>query len=222
VNAGSFKVKGREYSFVVVPSGEYMMGSDSGLPLEQPVHKVNIIKSFKVLETPVTQRLYLDVMGVNPSDCVNLEAPIESVTWYDAINFCEKLSESMGLKCRLPSEAEWEYFCRAGTATEFFFGADGKRAFDYAWYDMNSMDMIKPVKEKLPNNWGLYDVVGNVWEWCSDNYRCSYNPSENETKKKVIRGGAFDMDIFRLRSAYRSSEFPELPLRKIGFRIVIE
>lgn len=218
----SFYIAGCSYNFIEIPSGEFLMGSEYGTPLERPVHKATVENSLKVLETPVTQRMYLDVVGVNPSDCMNFDAPVESVTWFDAIEFCDKLSFLTGMRCRLPTETEWEYFCRAGTDTEYFFGSDERHARDFAWYDMNSMDMIKPVRKKLPNNWGLYDVIGNVWEWCADNYRSSYFSGETETKKKVIRGGAIDMDVFRLRSAYRSSEFPELPLRKIGFRIVIE
>ena len=215
-------IAGCGYNFVEVSAGEFFMGSNHGLPLELPVHKVMFNKFLKVLETPVTQKMYLDITGVNPSQCVNLDAPIENVTWYDAQKFCEKLSSISGMHFRLPTENEWEYFCRAGTETEYFFGNNGRCAPDFAWYDMNSMDTIKPVRQKLPNPWGLYDVIGNVWEWCSDNYRASYYSNETETRKKIIRGGAFDMDVFRLRSAYRSSEFPELPLRKIGFRIVLE
>ena len=196
------------------------MGSNIGLPLEKPVHKVSIDKSINVLETPVTQKMYVDVVGTNPSEHVDFESPVENVNWYDAINFCEKLSAMIGEQFRLPTEKEWEYYCRAGTETEYLCGDDERCARDFAWYDINSMDTIKPVRKKLPNQWGLYDVIGNVWEWCADNYCASYHLGDTETKKKIIRGGAFDMDVFRLRSAYRSSEFPEFAMRKIGFRIV--
>ena len=197
------------------------MGSEAGLPIELPVHKENISHSLIVLETPVTQKLYLDVVGVNPSHFVELNSPVENISWHDALKFCESFKKITNDPVRLPTEAEWEYFCRAGTNTEYHFGDNPYIAAEYAWFDRNTRDTTMPVKQKLPNQWGLYDVIGNIWEWCSDNYSASYALDEPKTKKKVIRGGAYDMDVYRLRSAYRSSEFPELASRKIGFRVVI-
>lgn len=216
----SIKVGEYVYGFVEIGPGIFSMGSNHGLPIEMPVHNVTINSTLNVLETPVTQQMYVDIMEENPSHYINPESPVESISWYDAVRFCEKLSSKTDRQFRLPTENEWEYICRAGSETEYFIGNDERQARMYAWYDINSKDTTNPVKQKLPNQWGLYDVIGNVWEWCSDNYRATYLEGETETKKKVIRGGAYDMDIFRLRSAYRSSEFPELGLRKIGFRIV--
>lgn len=217
-----FEIGGHKYNCIKLPPGEFLMGSETGLPIELPVHKVAIDRSITVLETPVTQQLYFDVTNVNPSLYINPNSPVENVSWYDAVQFCEKLSSMIGAIVRLPTESEWEYFCRAGTQTEYYFGDNERLAADYAWFNRNSMDETKVVMQKLPNPWGLYDVIGNVWEWTMDDYRSSYQADEFISAKKVIRGGAYDMDTFRLRSAYRSSEFPELSLSKIGFRVIIE
>lgn len=213
-------ISGQKYKFVKISPGKYMMGSKNGLPIELPVHEKNIDYPIEVLETPVTQRLFSDVTGSNPSHYSGLDSPVENINWYDAIKFCENLSKIIGASVRLPTEAEWEYFCRAGTKSEYLYGTNPRLATDYAWFDINSNDATKSVKLKLPNQWDLYDVIGNVWEWCLDNYCASYELNEPKTKKKVIRGGSYDLDVYRLRSAYRSSEFPEVQSKKIGFRVV--
>ena len=139
------------------------------------------IKSFRIGRYPVTQIQYQAVMGVNPSYFQdNLQNPVENVSYDDAETFCQKLSKATGKQYRLPTEAEWEYACRAGTTNDYYG--------DYAWYKGNSQQTTHPVGQKKPNAWGLYDMRGNVWEWC---------------QQVVIRGGSWGTDPLNFRSALR-------------------
>lgn len=208
------------------------MGSAKGLPIETPVKKIYIPNVFCAMITPVTQELWLSVMNYNPS-CFryNAKLPVENISWDHANEFCRRLSQSIGKNIRLLTEAEWEYICRSGTTTEYFFGEEWRSLQKYAWFDLNSMDKTHPVATKLPNPWGLYDVVGNVWEWCSDVWCSDYRDTPYgssaqrnlaDQPRRVIRGGAWDMDYYRCRSAYRSCESRELATSKIGFRIAFD
>lgn len=206
------------------------MGSQGGLPIELPVHRVDIEKDFLLGKHPITQGLWQSVCGSNPSHFRSEDSlPVESVDWHDACHFCSSLSSLISEKVRLPTEAEWEYACRAGSTTEYFWGNESKNALEYAWFELNSLDSTHAVGAKKPNKWGLHDMVGNVWEWCADIWRSDYatdtlkpgRPS-TEMERRSIRGGAWDMDVFRCRSAYRSCEGESVSSKKIGFRIVIE
>ncbi len=127
------------------------------------------INSFAIGKYPITQEQYQAVMGVNPSYFQsNPQNPVETVSWDDAVTFCQKLSQLTGKNYRLPTELEWEYACRAGTTTNYYFGDDKEQLGDYAWYFDNSQETTHPVGQKLPNPWGLYDMLGNIWEWCQD------------------------------------------------------
>ncbi len=233
-NKCSVSVAGDNYSIIQISSGEFEMGSLCGLPLELPVHNADVKQSFYISSYLVTQKLWRSLMGSNPSfNNVNEENPIENISWYDAKDFCKRLSDTLGLLVRLPTETEWEYCCRANSKHEYFFGNNSKKLRDYGWYNLNSMETTKPVGLKQPNGWGLYDIVGNVWEWCEDNWVDSYdhklvrnmkqtNTFQGNNIRKVIRGGSYDLDDYRCRSAYRSFEHPEFPSRKIGFRFVID
>jgi formylglycine-generating enzyme required for sulfatase activity len=180
----------------------------------------------------VTQEQYQKVMGTNPSRWKGTANPVEQLRWSDAVKFCNKRSEIEGLQpCydlktlkanfeangyRLPTEAEWEYACRAGTTTAYFFGDAPAKLGDYAWFDKNSGGHPRPVGQKQPNPWGLYDMAGNVWEWCNDWYKVDYyqeSPRENPPgpdggKNKVLRGGAWRFSADNCRSGYRYNESP--------------
>ncbi len=195
--------------FVLIPAGEFMMGSPEGEGDydERPQHKVIITRPFYMQTTPVTQAQWKKVIGrkflrrtKNPSYFKGDDLPVERVSWKDAQRFLEKLNqkEQKG-RYRLPTEAEWEYACRAGSATKYSFGNDEGRLGEYAWYDKNSGGKTHPVGQKKPNAWGLYDMHGNVWEWCSDWYDKDYyrnSPSRNPKgptngRYRVLRGGSW-------------------------------
>lgn len=129
------------------------------------------IEPFEMQQTTVTQKQWKEVMGSNPSRIKGDDLPVTNVSWYEAKEFCRRLSEKTGDVYRLPTEAEWEYACRAGSQRQWCFGNDEKKLEEYAWYYKNSDNTIHPVAQKKPNTWGLYDMHGNVWEWCEDEYK---------------------------------------------------
>jgi formylglycine-generating enzyme required for sulfatase activity len=214
---------------VLIAAGEFTMGDPAG-PAEETPHEVSV-DSFYIDKYPVTQRLYEDVMGANPSKRKGADHPVERVQWTDAARFCNACSEMEGLSpcydeqtwtCdfqadgyRLPTEAEWEYACRAGSPATYFFGDRESELSKYAWCKPHSKGQTHPVGEKRPNAWGLYDMSGNVWEWCNDFYSETYyadSPRENPRgpesgKKRVLRGGAWNSTADACRAAYRFSEF---------------
>lgn len=216
-------------AMVQIPGGRFQMG-DKGQVDAKP-HEV-AVSAFLMDRTLVTQDQYQKVMGDNPARWKGGNNPVEQVRWSDAVKFCNKRSESEGLhpcydlktwKCnfdndgyRLPTEAEWEYACRAGTSTLYFFGDDPAKLGDYAWFDKNSGARPRPVGQKRPNPWGLYDLCGDLWEWCNDFYRVDYynesppadprGPEAGQTK--VVRGGSWRASAERCRSAYRYNENP--------------
>jgi formylglycine-generating enzyme required for sulfatase activity len=162
---------------VLIRPGRFMMGSP-GSELghkadESPQHEVTISKPFYMGVTEVTQAQYEAVMGTNPSEFKGPTNPVESVSWNEATEFCRKLSLKTRRTVRLPTEAEWEYACRAGTNTRFSFGNFDSTLADYGWSSSNSGGTTHPVGQKKPNAWGLYDMHGNVMEWCAD-WRGSY------------------------------------------------
>ncbi|MFM6896340.1 MAG: SUMF1/EgtB/PvdO family nonheme iron enzyme [Microcystis panniformis] len=215
---------------VGLPAGQFLMGSPDSDPdavyQEKPQHQVKV-NSFAIGKYQVTQAQYEAVMGTNPSNFANNpQNPVENVSWDDAQAFCKKLSQITGKTYRLPTEAEWEYACRAGTTTGYYFGDDANQLEDYAWYNGNSQDTTHPVGQKKPNAWGLYDMSGNVWEWCEDNWHDSYKnaPSDgsawlkNDNNSHIIRGGSWYYTPGRCRSAYR--HYIEYPGYSYGFRVV--
>jgi len=214
--------------FVLIPPGSLMMGSTNGEADEKPVHQVTINYSFYMGKYEVTQAQWQAVMGNNPStfkDCGG-NCPVDSVTWADAQNFINKLNESNdGFRYRLPTEAEWEYACRAGTTGDY-----AGNLSEMAWFAENSGNRTHAVGEKQPNAWGLADMHGNVWEWCQDWYHETYSgaPSDGsawlsggEQKSRVLRGGSWgNKDAASLRSASRSRNTPDNRFYDKGVRIV--
>ena len=214
---------------VKLAEGRFTMG-DKAQPDAKP-HEV-LVSSFYMDKYLITQELYEKVMGANPSRWKGGKNHVEQVRWSDAVKFCNKRSHLEGLqpcydlgtwKCnfeangyRLPTEAEWEYACRAGTSSAFFFGDSPAKLGEYAWFDKNSAGRPHPVGQKRPNPWGLYDICGDVWEWCNDFYKVDYyqeappqdprGPSVGETK--VVRGGAWRFGPETSRSSYRYNENP--------------
>lgn len=164
--------------------------------------------SFAIGKYPITQAQYEAVMGTNPSYFTNnLQNPVENLCWYDAQAFCQKLSQITGKLYRLPSNTEWEYACRAGTTTGYYFGDDRRQLGDYAWYFDNSQGTTHPVGLKLPNAFGLYDMHGNVWEWCEEGF---------------MRGGSWGDYPDYCRSAIRGNVNRRDSLNTLGFRVVCD
>ncbi len=215
----------------------FVMGSaDGGRDNERPAHKVTFKHPFAMAKYEVTQELYHVVMGSNPAQWRGLRNSVEMVNWKEANEFCDRATRDLRAAkliaadevIRLPTEAEWEYCCRAGTTTQFSFGDDVKELGKYAWYKDNSKGYDPPVGKKLPNAWGLYDMLGYVWEWCLDDWQSDYkNAKEDGSAQKtagatdrVVRGGAYPDPAETCRSAYRHHVPADTRTGAIGFRCV--
>jgi formylglycine-generating enzyme required for sulfatase activity len=224
--------------FVLIEPGSFWMGSPESEPNrdgdEGPIHKVQISKAFYLGKFEITQEQFETVMGYNPSIFDDFETsphhPVENLSWNEVNLFIKKLNELNIGKFRLPTEAEWEYACRAGTETPYYWGSEMRfnGQSEYTWANSRSMAMTHPVGEKKPNSWGLYDMSGNVWEWCSDWYG-PYNDSAvvdpsglNSGKNKVFRGGSWYDFYESHRCANRHRHGTDLGYTAIGFRVVME
>jgi formylglycine-generating enzyme required for sulfatase activity len=213
---------------VYIPAGRFMMGSNAGESNEKPVHEVTISRPFYMGKYEVTQGQWLAVMGNNPSifrDC-GANCPVEQVSWVDVQTFVNKLNKNNdGFRYRLPTEAEWEYACRAGSS-----GDHAPNPSDVAWYSDNSGGKPHAVGQKQPNAWGLFDMYGSVWEWCEDWYYYTYDgaPTDGgaqlngEQASRVYRGGSWYAPASGLRSTIRSNALPGTRGGLIGFRLVAE
>ena len=213
--------------FVWIPGGCFMMGSNNGDRDEKPVHNV-CVDGFLMGKYEVTQAEWQKIMGNNPSRFTGARNPVERVSWKDAQQFISKLNSKGKAKFRLPTEAEWEYACRAGTNTKYYWGDSNKAAGNYAWYNKNSRS-VHPVGQKKPNRFGLYDMSGNVLEWCQDWYGKNYysNRSNNNPigplygEFRVLRGGSWFFNARTLRSAFRGADTPDFRTFNLGFRLVM-
>ena len=216
-------------AMVRIPGGTFMRGDKD--EVDAPPHEV-AVSPFLMDRHLVTQAEYQKAMGDNPSRWKGENNPVEQVRWSDAVRYCNRRSELEGLepcydlknwRCnfeangyRLPTEAEWECACRAGTTSAYFFGDSPAKLGTYAWYDKNSGGRPRPVGQKQPNPWGLYDICGNVWQWCNDFYGVDYYGSApkqdprgpDSGENKVVRGGAWRFGAESCRSGYRYNENP--------------
>ena len=257
-------------AMVRVAGGAFTMGSFDGPDYNaEPPHTVTLTQDFFMGKYEVTQAEYEAVTGTNPSFFTiannspvaagetDARRPVEQVSWYDAVEFCNKLSEKEGLQTvytisgrtpaagypiidaavtadgskdgyRLPTEAQWEYACRAGTKTAWYSGETDNNLGDYAWYNANSGNMTHEAGKKTPNAWGLYDMHGNVLEWCWDWYKAYPYPAEAQTDPegasvgsgRVFRGGSWDAPAWHARSAYRDGLLPDHRDHFLGFRVL--
>ena len=217
-------VNGVEFAFRYCPPGTFTMGSpttEEGRKGNETRHEVTLTKGFWMMETEVTQKQWKAVMGTNSSEFKGDDLPVETVTWNDCQEFCKKCTQ-LGLPVQLPTEAQWEYACRAGTTGAYAGSLD-----EMAWYGSNSASKTYPVGTKKPNAWGLYDMHGNVWEWCAD-WDGSY-PSGSVTDPagpsdgslRVYRGGSWSSDAGDCRSACRFYCVPGDRDSRLGFRGVL-
>ena len=235
------------FTLVCVEVGDFLMGENGIKNDEKPPHSVNV-NSFFMSEYLVTQEFYLSVTGRNPSSFDGLNHPVEQVDWYNATEFCNLLNKLLNLpmpysgigadtKCnfqftafRLPTEAEWEYAARGGKTaiiqTEY---AGSNNVNNVAWYDKNNGHETKPVGLKFPNRLGLYDMSGNVWEWCWDLYSKNYykgSPADNpkgpsDGSRRILRGGSWYSFDNNGRVVYRNYDTPIFNWHDSGFRILL-
>jgi formylglycine-generating enzyme required for sulfatase activity len=220
---------GVQLEMIAIPGGTFEMGDYDGNASEKPPHQVNI-KPFYLGKYVFTQEQYQAVKGTNPSRFQGAKRPVEQVNWNQTMEFCKKLSQKTGRNYRLPSEAEWEYACRAGTQTKYYFGDDEKQLGNYAWYDGNSNWETHPVGEKEPNQFGLYDMHGNVWEWCSDRWHENYHNTLTDGSSwetgtgdnRVRRGGSWSLNAVLCRSTFRLRYSAGFYLRNLGFRVALD
>jgi formylglycine-generating enzyme required for sulfatase activity len=223
---------GKGPEMVVIPTGNFWMGSPKtdafGLDAERPYHQVEIRHLFALGQTPITFAAYdrfAKATGAEEPDAGGWgrgNRPVINVSWEDAVAYAEWLSVQTGKRYRLPSEAEWEYACRAGTETPWSFGSEQAKLGEYAWYRVNSGDQTQPVGEKKPNPWGLHDVHGNVFEWVQDCWHGTYDGSPivgAAWEERVVRGGSWGSGPGLLRSAYRSGYFAVSRNNILGFRL---
>jgi formylglycine-generating enzyme required for sulfatase activity len=211
--------------FVLIQPGSFSMGTANHDYDEKPVHQVTLTQPFYLGKYEVTQAQWEKVMGANPSHFKGAKLPVDNVSWDDCQLFLAALRKKVGKKFALPTEAQWEYACRAGTTTEFSSGHDEALVSDYAWHSGNSNLTTHPVGEKKPNPWGLYDMHGNVYEWCADWYAEAYpggdavdpvGPTSGD--RRVIRGGAWLYVLDNHRSSDRGFSPPDYRSDEYGLR----
>lgn len=224
---GTFTVNGVVFKMIFVEGGTFSMGSDSGDSNEKPVHSVTL-SDYMIGETEVTQDLWQAVMGSNPSNFTgDMQRPVETVSWNDCQDFIEKLNELTGEHFSLPTEAQWEYAARGGKYSEGYVYSGSNTIDDVAWYTENSSSSTHPVKAKQANELGLYDMSGNVWEWCHDWFDSYTSTSVTDPmgpssgSRRVVRGGGWDYDATYCRVFYRSINSPASKHYRNGFRLAL-
>ena len=231
--------------FVLVPPGTFSMGSNNGDSDEKPIHQVTISKGFYMSDHEVTQKEWVELMGTNPSSFKGDTLPVECVSWYEALEYCNKRSEKEGLTpvysgsgdyitwdrnangYRLPTEAEWEWAAKGGGKDFMVYEYSGSNSVEgVAWYSVNSGSKTHPVKTKAGNSLGLYDMSGNVWEWCWDWYGGYSSGAQTDPSGassgtyRVLRGGSWVIGAGYVRVADRSYGTPSSRNGSLGFRLV--
>ena len=239
----TFVIKEINLEMVKCPEGSFMMGSpeeELGRNIDEKLHLVTITKPFYIGKYEVTQSQYSALMDKNPSNFIGANNPVEMVSYEDAKAFCDKMNLKYlnilpkGYKFALPTEAQWEYACRAGTNTALNNGKNLTKAEgacpnldEVGWYAENSGKTTHEVGKKKPNTWGIYDMHGNVWEWCRDWY--DEYPKDDVTDPtgaysgsfRVRRGGSWDGLAGGCRSAYRNDFNPDFRILNLGFRLAL-
>ena len=230
-NSGRFSVNGVSFEMVRVEGGTFRMGATSEQEDEvdsdeKPVHSVTL-SSYYIGKTEVTQALWQSVMGSNPSGFKGADLPVERVSWDDCQEFIQKLNSLTGRNFRLPTEAEWEFACRGGNNSRGYKYSGSNNLGSVAWYDGNSGGKSHPVGTKAPNELGIFDMSGNVWEWCSDWYAnyTSYsqtNPTGPQSGSfRVYRGGGWYGGARYCRSSYRIGSYPTIRNDGLGLRLAL-
>ena len=228
---GTLTVNGIKYNMVWVEGGTFRMGATSeqdgdAYDNEKPAHSVTL-SSYYIGKTEVTQALWKAVMGSNPSEFKGDNRPVESVSWDDCQAFIRKLNALTGQNFRLPTEAEWEFACRGGNNSRGYKYSGSNYIDNVAWHDGNFGDKTHPVATKSPNELGIYDMSGNVWEWCADWYG-DYSSGRQTNPKgpydgsdRVRRGGSWGFDAWCCRSSARDSDDPTDRFYYLGLRLAL-
>ena len=223
---GTFTVNGVSFFMVPVEGGTFQMGSDAD-SREQPVHTVTL-DSYAIGQTEVTQALWTAVMGDNnPSNSIGDNLPVEKVTWNDCQAFIMKLNQLTGKKFRLPTEAEWEYAARGGKESKGYKYSGSNNIDDVAWYRSNSNSNTHEVGTKKANELGIYDMSGNVWEWCQDWFgsytsTAQSNPTgASSGTYRIFRGGGFWFTADNCTVSYRNGDQPTNKDYRLGFRLAL-
>jgi len=227
-----------DIELLLVEPGTFQMGSDhreqKWYDNERPAHQVRITNPFYLGKYPLTNRQLVNILGEVPnSKFIIDDKPVSKISWNDAQGIIDRLNEIENTdKYRLPTEAEWEYACRAGTTTRFYYGADNELLMEYGWCRDDGVRGPQPVGQKKPNNWGFHDMHGNVWEWVQDIYLPDYNNTPTDgsanlssppdaTEMRVLRGGSWQTSSYGCRSSSRFFNPPDVHRRssRVGFRI---
>lgn len=228
----TFTVNGATFEMIKVEAGTFTMGctSEQGSDCygdESPYHRVTISSDYYIGKFEVTQELYQAVMGTNPSNWKAYDRPVENVSWNDAMEFCAELSRMTGRRFTLPTEAEWEYAARGGKKSTNAKYSGSSSVANVAWYDGNSGSQTHPVGKLRPNELGIYDMSGNVWEWCLD-WKGDYSSASQTDPMgpgsgsyRVARGGSWNYDAKGCRVSDRNGSTPGNRFSTLGFRVVL-
>ena len=232
IEAEEIVVNGVSFDMIKVEAGSFIMGctSEQGGDCyddESPYHRVTITQDYYIGKFEVTQELYQAVMGTNPSNWKAFDRPVEQVSWNDAMEFCAELSRMTGRRFTLPTEAEWEYAARGGKKSTNAKYSGSSSVAAVAWYDGNSGSQTHPVGRLRPNELGIYDMSGNVWEWCLDRYGDYSSASQTDPmgpgsgSGRVLRGGGWYNGARGCRVSFRFNGSPGARNSSGGFRVVL-